>query len=124
MQLLTTALQRSLDSGLQPEWLSTLFTALPKPGKSTALAKNLRPISVVSTWYRLIMRVFVACLRVGLHDVLSPEKHGFCPGRSAVTGVATLLPVLEQASHSPRGCYVLFLDIAKAYDSVDRYVMD
>ena len=72
-QLLTAALQRALDSGLEPEWLSTLLTALPKPGKSTALAKNLRPISVVSTWYQLIMRVFVAHLRVGLHDVLSPE---------------------------------------------------
>ena len=70
------------------------------------------------------MRVFVVRLRVGLHGVLSPEQHGFCLGRSAVTGVATLLPVLEQASHSPRGCYVLFLAIAKAYDSVDRSVMD
>ena len=123
-QLLTAALQRALDSGLEPEWLSTLLTTLPKPGKSTALGKNLRPISVVSTWYRLIMWVFVACLRVGLHDVLSPEQHGFCPGRSAVSGVATLLPVLEQAGRSPRGCHVLFLDIAKAYDSVDRSVMD
>ena len=88
------------------------------------LMKNLRPISVVSTWYRLIMRVFVAHLRVGLHDVLSPEQHSFCPGCSAVTGVATLLPVLEQASRSPRGCHILFLDISKAYDSVDRSVMD
>ena len=41
-----------------------------------------------------------------------------------VTGVATLLPVLEQANCSPQGCYVLFLDIAKTYDSVDRSAMD
>ena len=41
-----------------------------------------------------------------------------------VTGVATLLPVLEQASCLPRGCHVLFVDIAKAYDLVDRSVMD
>ena len=68
------------------------------------------------------MRVFVVRLRVGLHGVLSPEQHGFCPGRSAVTGVTTLLPVLEQASRSPRGCHVLFLDITKAYDLVDRSV--
>ena len=66
----------------------------------------------------------MACLRVGLHDVLSPEQHGFCPGQSAVTRVASLLPILEQASWSPQGCYVLFLDIAKAYDLVDRSVMD
>lgn len=70
------------------------------------------------------MRAFVAHLRVDLHDVLSPEQHGFCPGRSVVAGVATLLPVLEQASCSPRGCHILFLDIAKAYDLVDRSVMD
>ena len=70
------------------------------------------------------MQVFAARLRVGLHDVLSPEQHGFCLGRSAVTGVATLLPVLEQASRLPQGCHVFFLDIAKAYDSVDRSVMD
>ena len=70
------------------------------------------------------MRVFVVRLRGGLHDVLSPEQHGFCPSCSAVTGVATLLPVLEQASCSSRGCHVLFLGIAKAYDSVDRSVMD
>ena len=72
-QLPTAALQWALDSGLEPEWLSTLLTALPKPGKSSVFAKNFRPISVISTWYRLIMRVFVSRLRVGLHDVLSPE---------------------------------------------------
>ena len=95
MQLLSAALQQAWDSGLEPEWLSTLLTTLPKPGKSTVFTKNLRPISVVSTWYRLIMWVFVARLRVGLYNVLSPEQHGFCPGCSVVTGVATLLPVLE-----------------------------
>ena len=63
-------------------------------------------------------------LRVGLHDVLSPKQHGFCPGCSAVTGVATLLPVLEQVNRSTRGCHILFLDISCAYDSVDRSVMD
>ena len=123
-RLLTAALQRALDTGLEPKLLSTLLTALPKSGRSTVAAHNLCPILVVNTWYRLIMRVFVARLRVGIKNVLSPEQHGFCPDCSAMTGVATLLPVLEQASRSPCGCHVLFLDIAKAYDSVDQAVMD
>ena len=70
------------------------------------------------------MQVFVAHFRVHLHDVLSSEQHGFWPGQSAITGVGTLLPVLEQASHSPWGYHVLFLDIIKAYDLVDRFVLD
>ena len=101
-----------------------LLTDLPKPSRSTVLGKSLWPIWIVCTWYRLIIQVFVAHLRVYLHDVLFPEPHGFCSGQSVVTGVATLLPVLEQASRSPRGCHVLFLDITKAYDLVDRAVMD
>ena len=79
-QLLTAALQWALDSELEPKWLNTLLTTLPKPGKSTGLAKYLRPILVVGTWYSLIMWMFVTCLKVGLHDVLPSEQHAYCPG--------------------------------------------
>ncbi len=34
--------------------LLTFLTAIPKPERDPSLARNLRPISVTSIWYRLV----------------------------------------------------------------------
>lgn len=61
-QLITTGLQHLLDGEAHPELLASYLTAIPKPDRPTDVAANLRPISVSSTWYRILMRIFVARL--------------------------------------------------------------
>ena len=71
--LITDSLQRVLVEGCEPSLLATLLTALPKPGKDPGSLANLRPISVMSIWYHIIMRVFGSCLPLYLTSILSPD---------------------------------------------------
>ncbi len=48
-----------LESQVASPLLLSLLTAIPKPGRDTATATNLRPISVSSVFYRLLMKIFV-----------------------------------------------------------------
>ena len=71
--LITDSLQRVLVEGCEPSLLATLLTALPKPGKDPGSPTNLRPNSVTSIWYRIIMHVFVSRLRPYLTFILSVD---------------------------------------------------
>ena len=113
-----------LDSGFERGALATLLTALPKPGRPPDVPENLRPISVSNVWYRVLMKVFVLRLKSALPSVLSCDQHGFAPGRSCTTAVATLLPILERAGRGRDPAYLLTLDLDKAYDRVHRASMD
>jgi hypothetical protein len=51
-----------------------------------------------------------------LHDA----QHGFRPGRSAVDNIFMLKTCLDARVHEKKDTYLLFVDIAKAYDTVWR----
>ena len=70
--LITAGLQRLLDSPPAPDLLASYLMAIPKPDRPTNVPSNLRPISVTSTWYRLLMRIFVRRLSPELPQVMSP----------------------------------------------------
>ena len=61
--LIVKLLQQLLDDGDCDEaLLMSIMTAIPKSGKPVNEARFLRPISVTSTWYRLLMRIFTCRL--------------------------------------------------------------
>ena len=70
------------------------------------------------------MKVFVSRLTPMLPKLYTQAQHGFCPGRSRLTAVATLLPCFDQAHLQQRPLYGLALDLDKACDSVDRQRLD
>ena len=121
---LLDALTQFLHAGDSTPLWDTLLTAIPKPNRDTSQPKNTRPISVTSIWYRLLMKVFVHHLKPHLSTLYAHTQHGFCPGRSCLTAVTTLLPCLDTAAALERPLYVLALDLDKAYDTVARARLD
>ena len=71
--LITDSLQPVLVEGCEPSLLATLLTALPKPGKDPGSSANLRPISVMSIWYCIIMHIFVSRLHPYVTSILSAD---------------------------------------------------
>ena len=75
--------------------LITLLTAIPKADQATNDASKLRPISVSSVWYRILTRLFTLRLNKHIPHLYSSEQHGFCPDRSTITAMASIVPVVE-----------------------------
>ena len=70
------------------------------------------------------MKVFIRRLKPHLSTRYAHTQHGFCPGRSCLTAVTTLLPSLDTVVALERPLYVLALDLDKAYDTVARACLD
>lgn len=96
--LILHALQRWVwDGDPSNELFLAILSAIPKQDKPTNEAKNLRPISVTSIWYRVIAKIFQDRLSQFLPNLYSANQHGFCPGKNVQTALLNILTSIEGA---------------------------
>ncbi len=96
-----------------------------KKGDKTAPA-NYRPITLLSTDYRLMTKVLATRMAPVLATVIGPHQTAFLPGRRITDNVmfTHLLPHLlasnQRRGEGVTGAVLAFLDFRKAYDTVSR----
>ena len=103
-----------------------LLFLLPKKG--TLLPDDTRPISVTNSDNRIIAKAVVRSVSDFLFRTLLPNQKGFIPGRSFEDHIRELNELFykmvesEPTSflNSTDNFFVLFMDTAKAFDSVDH----
>ena len=77
----------------------TNVIAIEKPGKDPRLAERYRPISLLSTCYKLLERLVLHRVSPEVEKLLSPEQAGFRRDRSTCEQVAAL------TTHTENGFY-------------------
>lgn len=102
-----------------PAFLQGAIVFLYKKGDRTDPG-NYRPITLLNADYRILTRALASRLGPALARVVAPEQTAFLPGRrmGETVWLLQLLPYLLRAQNQ-QACMV-FLDFAKAYDTVDR----
>ena len=98
-------------------WQHLRQVHLPKeePDAANRLhSKNMRPISILSVWYRLLVSCFLHQVEVQewISQIAPSSCHGAIPGKSIATALAALTQSLE------RGHVVCSLDYTKCFDYV------
>ena len=121
LNIVTTFLQDCWNNEMVPaQWLKGYMLVLPKKGDPTQ-AKNLRLILVeesLSKIYQHILNVRLNCY----HESLCPEfSNGFRPGRGTSDANFIFQTVLRKRQEHGQTSWILFLDIIKAFDTVDRH---
>jgi len=53
-------------------------------------------------------------------NLIPENQYGFCPGRSTIQAINSLIEKIEQAQQNEKPLYVLFIDIRKAFDTCSR----
>jgi len=104
-----------------PGFTHGTITPLLKPGApDTTSPSSYRPITLLNSLYRLHAKVMATRFGHAMAPAISPEQTAFLPGRRIEDSVAftSLLSAALEAAGVPG--VALFLDIAKAYDTVDR----
>ena len=80
-----------------------------------------RPISLLNTDYKIIMRVWANRLGPILNDIIKPHQKGFIPGRDGRENILALQFLMDINNHKRGGKgAVLFLDLKKAFDKVSH----
>lgn len=105
-------------------WKDSVVTPIFKSGNRKLLT-NYRPISVISN----IAKLFEKCLKQRLvsfldkHKILSNKQYGFREKLSTTDAVIELLRHLTFGLNNNKKCLAVFLDLAKAFDTVDHRLL-
>ncbi|CAI5999030.1 unnamed protein product [Closterium sp. NIES-65] len=108
------------ETGKLPDSLTTAVTVLLHKKGEKDLLTNYRPISLLTTVYKVLAKVLANRLKQELHLIISKEQHGFIPGRSLADAVAVVADAIEAADNDGEDWYLLLVDFQKAYDTVSR----
>ena len=111
---------QALTAGHIPqEWRQALVVEIYKGKGSTADPNNYRPISLLSTAYKLMARILQQRLEKAIDHRLRDTQFGFRAGRSTSQPVHVLRRLLEKAERTDDSLYVLLLDWRQAFDKVN-----
>ena len=107
-----------------PGFNAGTITPLPKPGAADLTAPaSYRPITLLPALYRVLGKVLAQRFGAAMAPSIGRGQAAYLPGRRIedANNFAALLPHALAASGTSAA--VVYLDIAKAFDSVDRQFM-
>ena len=102
---------------IPPGFGNSVTKLLPKGGDLTQI-KNYRPISLLPIAQKVLSSILNKRCASTFDEALSTEQAGFRVGYSTVDCIHTLNILLSHSKEWRFPLYLLFLDIAKAFDSV------
>ncbi|CAI5466142.1 unnamed protein product [Closterium sp. Yama58-4] len=87
--------------------------------------QNYRPITLLTSSYKVVAKLLANRMKRALDRVISKEQCGFLPGRRLSDAVSLVADVIEAAKNDNKDWYILMVDFQKAFDSVFRtYLFD
>lgn len=83
---------------------------------------NYRPISIISNLGKILEKAIYTRLLSFINDngILSPKQFGFRSGKSTQDAICFLTDKIYKALDNSIPCMSIFLDLAKAFDTVDH----
>ncbi|CAI5483012.1 unnamed protein product [Closterium sp. Yama58-4] len=103
-----------------PSSVSTAVTILLHKKGSKEDLGNYRPITLLSTVYKILAKVLATRLKKVLHEVISEDQVGFLPGRKLADAVTVVADAIEAGVSGREDWYLLMIDFRKAFDSISR----
>ena len=122
---ITSILNLSLYAGELPSsWKSAMVLPLLKGGDPSDL-NNYRPISRLSVMAKVFESLVNEQLKKFLtdHNILSESQSGFRSGHSTTSAAMLVSNDIIEALDKKKHCAALFVDLSKAFDSVDHALL-
>lgn len=123
--IITSLCNRSLALGVFPDPLNiAVVRPIYKSGDDTDL-NNYRPISVLNFLSKIFEKVAYTQLMEHLkqNNILSTCQYGFRPLRSTETALQNFVDVVLTAFDENKFTISVFLDLSKAFDTVDHTIL-
>ena len=124
-RILCHIINRSIIENRVPlEWKYAIITPLFKEGDRT-MANNYRPISILPAVSKILERTVHSQLYKHISDnnLLSPAQFGFRKNHSTSTCILALLDKIYKNMDGNKLTGVVFLDLKKAFDTVDHGIL-
>ena len=115
---------KQLQQSNQHFYLATMKTA---PYDLTGLLSecgNNRGISLLSIAGKILAKIILSRIKIIAEKVLPESQCGLRPGPSTTDVIFTLRQLQEKAIEQQQALYVVFVDFAKAFDTVERETLE
>ena len=115
----------AINQGIFPDaWKEATITPIPKIANPKTCG-DLRPISILPLPGRILEKFMGKGMTGHLEwtDYLADQQNGFRKNRSTTKSVASLIDKLATAMDEGKIAVTLFLDLKKAFDTVDHAVL-
>ena len=105
-------------------WHQSMIFPIYKKGNPNHLG-NYRPISLLPAIYKIFSKILTKRLSntVENNHIIHEEQNGFRPERDTFTNILTLLKIIEHSKRNKKELHLFFIDITKAYDSVEHWAV-
>ena len=119
--MLVNSFNFSLQNGLMSaSQRNGIITLLPKKDKDPLLVKNYRPITLLTTDYKILAKCIANRLKRCLDYLIHVDQSGFLQGRNIGHNIRFILDIIEYAEAYDIPGSIILLDIEKAFDSVSH----
>ena len=96
-----------------------IINLIPKKGKDTRELKNLRPITLLNSDYKIIEKMIAnRILPIMDYMLINDNQKGFLPGRKITVNIRKIFDLIKFAKEQNIEALVLNLDYAKAFDKI------
>jgi len=115
----------SFTSGIFPDDLKySIVTPVFKAGDKTNVS-NYRPISVINQFAKVFEKAIAYRLNkhLSFNNIISCNQYGFRPNKSTDDALFLTMKTIYSALNDNKRCLAIFLDLAKAFDSVPHNIL-
>jgi exonuclease III/ribonuclease HI len=108
------------------KWREANVYPIPKPTEWNCNLNNTRPITLLETIRKLMVKIINKRLShiLAKHHILKGNNHAGLPGGSTFAPLHILNGIIEDAAENNRELWILFQDMSKAYDRVNLYMLN
>ena len=93
-----------------------ILNLIPKPGKDSRHIKNLRPITLLNTDYKIIEKTIAIKMIPALDKIIHKDQRGFMKDRRISVNIRKLLDIMNHTKEHDMEALVLSLDFVKCFD--------
>ena len=93
-----------------------ILNLIPKPKKDSRFIKNLRPITLLNTDYKVVEKAIANKMLPALEHIISQDQRGFMKNRRISVNIRKMLDIIHQAKVEDLEAVVLSLDFVKCFD--------
>ena len=96
-----------------------IITLIPKKDRDPLMIKNWRPLTMLTTDYKIFVSILAARIKLILPSIIGEHQTGFMQGRQISTTVRTTIDITQQAKSKKNSGYLLVLDFEKCFDRIE-----
>ena len=93
-----------------------ILNLIPKANKDTRYIKNLRPITLLNTDYKIIEKAVANKMIPALKYIIQQDQRGFMKDRRISVNIRKLLDIIHYAKEEDLQAVILSLDFVKCFD--------